>query len=324
MNKSSFTVTTDEWVLPILWKFSKELYLSSTFSFDRNRVTITSPSPLPTFMEDGISYIRVTDFPEGRIYDWEYLFPCVSLQLGDQIFLSSSILSSTELHRIVHMDDFPVQFLELDEKDGALATHLLAESLSYRTPIMWLRNTLYICGCGYIQIQEMTNHFLALLNDISRKRMRYIPGVYKNYKALYVEGEFWTAVPEKDETPLPTDKKETPVEGIIRLERKDDYFEFLGYKADSVDQEWDCQIRVSHVTYQIGEGPQEATNYFYTTSSGAYTDLSITSQPWNAEKEKYYQEHCKNFLTDRMKNLMKNYPGFIPSDLVKVEMPTSN
>lgn len=271
------------------------------------------------------SYQVIRDLPLAEAEDLEYLNPVTLDFVGNYLVVRSEQLTQEQLDSIVLFEEYPFTFHRLDCLKGAYATFLLAESLHYQFSLRWENQTLYVGLCGWIQAQDISQHFARILSDIDRERVKFrllfgfneaVRIAETGSKCFYTNGEYYAATCSDCELPQvsnePVQFDPSAAEAGHPFEHLE-YLRLLGYRTETDPEPYHNDIQVGWITYQT-DG-RTFTRYYYTSTRGANLDL------WEAPGERdeavrtQLQERLQrgDFFDRKQRNLTSGYPEFIPS-----------
>ena len=291
---------------------------------------------------DSNAYIAVKDMPLENALDLKYLFPLEIGFAGNYVLISSDQMTQQQLEKIHNFGEMEFSFPGLDELRGAYGTYLLSEALFYEFSIRWEDRKLYVGLAGYIQAKDISEHFGTIMVEVNQEVERF--DKYLNYesavaicqqsncKGFYYLGNYYVAIGPKMQ---PT---EQAVKSTIQMERAEQveqieamdplraaihptlnpiakrYLKQLGYITAPNPQPLIFNLNLGYRTYEIVGEP--FTSYYYKSSYDAELEIY--------EGEGYHQESVQSrltemlnsgqFFTQKIKNIMRGYPGFIPGD----------
>jgi hypothetical protein len=283
--------------------------------------------------------IAIEDLPVATGLDFEYLFPVELKYVGNYTVISTQEISQSRLEHIYYLNEIPFSFPRLDDIRGTYATYLLSEALFYKFQLNWNRRSLNVGLAGWIQAQDIYEHFGFILNDVNRENMRFLKlQNYKeavqyadqtNAKCFYYLGNYYAALNEDitiDKTLKPEMK---PVDNpglfemlnplravVIRQHRNDakNYLASLGYDTAGLDNnEYYIDLKLGHRTYELEN--EMFTIYYYESTHDEEIQIHEIVGKNNPQIKKQLENLLQKgyFFDQHMKNTTKGYPGFIPS-----------
>lgn len=286
---------------------------------------------------DSNSYLVIRDMPLESALDLQYLYPLEISFMGNYLILSSDQLTLSELERIVQFDEVEFTFPRLDDLRAAYAAYLLSEALFYEFSIRWENRKLYVGLAGYLQARNISRNFADICTEVNREISRFEKfSDYRsaaeyclrtNAKAFYYLGNYYVALGSKTDETEP--REYTHIEDIEIIETKDPmravvhpklgpstkkYLQQLGYIVTAVPERYNPGLQLGYRTYEIvGE---TYTSYFYKATFGSEMEIAEMKGSHRPEIQTRLEDLLNRglFFTQRMKNLLKGYPGFIPGD----------
>lgn len=258
---------------------------------------------------DPKSYLVLYKPDLPKVMDFQYLHPVTTEKVGNFMVISTDRMTYEQLHLLYFYDEKKFTFHALDTLRGCFATHLLAESLEYNFLTWWDDRSLYVGLAGSIQTQDIVENFQRILVEVNksiveiRKVKDYKEAVNycrtTNCKAFQYLGDYFIAIGDKNvevETNiLETDEVIEPLRAVVDEEQREKallYFKSLGYdtKLSTDETSWWPTIESEDIT----EGGIRRKREYYISTHGQKVEFD-----------------GKFTLRDR--NLLKGYPGFVPS-----------
>jgi hypothetical protein len=281
--------------------------------------------------------LTVRDMPIELAKDFQYLFPIDLTFLGNYVIISTDQMTRDRLEHVYKFDELSFEFLRLNDLTGAYATYLLAESMYFQYTLRWERNILFIGLCGYIQVLDIIEHFGQILNEIERQTPYYkeLPNfssaanlvANSDSKCFYHNGKYYAVLHENIQVPT-VDNDQTPMEisrvelicPLIAITRQDTYndarkyFQELGYDVNPNPEPYHNNLQLGYRTYEING--IVTTTYYYSSTNRKENDIHETKGPYNDEIRIRLELLLRNgyFFTQRMRNITRGYPDFIPSE----------
>jgi len=256
----------------------------------------------------------VNNISLSRVKDLSYLFPIThSFQIDTQpyVVFTSTILTSTDLSDLFHFNYLKFPFYRLDELTGAYATLLLSETLNHSFSVSWKLNHLYIHDSSYLQCLNLHNIFLDICSYLSTQLFEFkvIPDFiscvklckFYNVKCLYYQYTYYCVVPKNYPDLLIPDI-------IVDSPDSSDLSNF-GYISYTPKYNFNINLQVDT------SNPNIVLFYYYSTHGEKYIVHKLYD---SSNIDDIY--HILNtlfkygvFFKQYTKNILSNYPDFIPS-----------
>lgn len=290
-------------------------------------------------------YRAIKDFSITTAADLKYLFPFEIDYFGDYTLISTDQISRERFDHILDFEEIPFKLTQLNDMKATYATYLLAEATSYQYKLRWENGTLYVGLCGFIQAQDLFEHFMKFLNDIEQEHPTFQPlDSYEsavsvaraNYRCFYFLGKYYGVVnypihPEPIKGPLELDVKLIesigPMIAVVRpdLARETKrYLQSMGYEITTMNGQ--NRIQLGHRTYRVDPTEVFFTVYYYRSTNGEENEIHMIEGSNNEEIKRSLIELLQRgyFFTQKIKNIIRCYPEFIPSDSpVKIILSSS-
>jgi hypothetical protein len=266
-------------------------------------------------------YLTLKDVAINKIKDFEYLFPVNVDYLQNYVIFSTDQMTLEDLEHIYYFEEIPFKFPGLDDLIGAFATYLLAEKTFFQYSFRWEENTLYIGLCGYIQALDLLEIFKQTLNEVQKESpyykelSNYVTAVevasQTDSKCFRHNGIYYAALYKDITIPNVDNHNAEPTYPLMNINRE--YLQSLGYDTSSPEPYFN-NLKLGFITYEI-EGVI-STVYHYSSTNRKEVDLHEVNGG-NSENVRLRLELLLQkgfFFTQKVKNIIKGYPGFIPSN----------
>ena len=286
---------------------------------------------------DSNAYLVIKNMSLESALDLQHLYPVEISFMGNYLVLSSDTMTLLEIERIYHFSEVEFTFPRLEELRGAYAAYLTSEALFYEFSIRWENRKLYIGLAGYIQAKDISEQFANILTEVNReissfkKFNDYRSSVEfcqkTNAKAFYHMGDYYAAIgPKTDGMPGETF---ISIQEVGQIEAMDPMRAIVHPKLGAVTRNYLRQLGYIVIRNPDLSLPVLTLGYRTYEIVGETFTIYFYKSTYNGEMEVYedkggYREEVKNrledllnrgfFFTQRMKNLLRAYPGFIPGD----------
>ena len=294
---------------------------------------------------DSNTYLVIKDMALESALDLQYLYPVEISFMGNYLILSTDTMTLSALERIYHFNEVEFTFSRLDDLRGAYGAYLLSEALFYEFSIRWENRKLYVGLAGYIQAKDISEQFANILTEVNREVTRFqkFPDYRStvdfcqktNAKGFYHMGDYYAAIGPKTDEYSEQTLHEYKINELAQIESLDPMRAVVHPKLGFITKEYLRQlgyiivaseislpiIKLAYRTYElVGE---TFTIYFYkATHSGEmeiYEDRGVYREEVNRRLEELLSRGF--FYTQRMKNILRAYPGFIPGDSLIQRFP---
>ena len=280
----------------------------------------------PTFLERASV---VVNFSPELAFDFVRCNPVTYLQYQNWGVLSSDVLSESALNSII-CGELSFNFPGVNDLTGAFATYLLAESTFYQWPLRWEAPVLYVGDAGYLQGLDLWEHFGRILNIHTREHPLFqeLPSQSAAFalasstdlKCFYHQGKYYAAVPST--VPVATDCG-TAVESCTATQELDFSLIEMISPLTAVTREDSRTLALQYLSklgYNTSPNPEpyhnniklisEDESYYYYASSGRRLEL-ISDKNFDEVQDLLQRGY---FFNQKVKNMTRSYPGFIPGD----------
>jgi hypothetical protein len=274
-----------------------------------------------TLLYTNTHYLTVKDEPIYKIKDFQYLFPVDVKNLGNYAMISTDQMTFDKLEHIYQFDEVYFEFPAVNDLNGAFATYLLAEKTYFQYSLRWERNILFIGLCGYIQALDIMENFGQVLTEIAKESPIYkeLPNYatavslveQSDCKCFYHNGTYYAALYSDIQINYKQGGEDVSrielVNPLTAVDNKE-YLRSLGYDINSEPYMYDLDLE--YKTYNLH------TLYYYKATNRDEVPVYETDGPYNEELKFKLEKLLRNgdLFTQRTKNILRGYPGFIPSD----------
>lgn len=280
--------------------------------------------------------LTVRDVPINQIKDFEYLFPVEIKYIDHYVIISTDQVTRDQLEHIYEIGEVSFLFPALNDLTGAFATYLLSERMYFQYSLRWELNTLYMGLCGYIQALDLRENFGLVLNEIEKENPYYkeLPNYEtaaafvkdSDSKCFYHNGKYYAALYSDISIPILESKKNKETSKVelicplIAINRQNSreaarkYLQDFGYDMNPNPDPYFNDLKLGYRTYEIGGIIN--TLYYYAATNKDEVDLHEINGVHNEEVRIRLELLLRSgyFFTQKVRNITRGYPDFIPSD----------